>query len=111
MKKAAILGAVVLFTAVYAQEDDKTAEVSEVDPFVADDAEDVDAEVDDAEADDEDEMSKAFNPAHPEPEWLKYAGTVVGIVAGWYGPWTQRARNYDCFSETLAFGDALNYWY
>ena len=46
-----------------------------------------------------------FDPLVPGGETWQYINFAEGVLLGFYGPFTQRARNYDCFSESynLAF--------
>ena len=48
-----------------------------------------------------------FDPLNPGPDWWKYVRFVRGILNGFYGPFNQRARNYDCFSETYTLGTEM----
>jgi|SanBayMetagenome_1026888.scaffolds.fasta_scaffold46963_2 hypothetical protein len=41
-----------------------------------------------------------YNPLSPGPSFWNESGFGFGIVAGIYGPLSQRAGGYSCFNET-----------
>jgi hypothetical protein len=51
-----------------------------------------------------------FDPMAPGPEWFGYWTFAQGILDGIYPSMIQRARNYDCFGETMQFASALADW-
>ena len=63
----------------------------------------------------EDEMWVAepmddFDPTAPGPDWFGYWTFAQGIFDGVYPPLVQRARNYDCFSESMNFANVMVDW-
>ena len=77
MKKAALFAAVAMM-GVAAQ--DEPAEVEEV------------------------EYLPDYDPKDPGPDYWSETSFGVGLVAGWYGPFTQRVMHYDCKSEAWSVG-------
>ena len=61
-----------------------------------------------AQEDDEEEMPMEYlpdyNPKNPGPDYWNETSFGVGLVAGWYGPFTQRVHLYDCKSEAWSVG-------
>ena len=41
-----------------------------------------------------------YDPASPGPVWWANTGFSFGMLAGFYGPFTQRAQNYGCANES-----------
>ena len=54
---------------------------------------------------------KVFNPNQQGVEVWQYLNFANGAIQGFYAPFTQRVRNYDCFSETYNLGYELMNWY
>jgi hypothetical protein len=76
MKKAALFAAVAVM-GVAAQDDSAAAEV---------------------------EYLPDYDPKDPGPDYWSETSFGVGLVAGWYGPFTQRVMAYDCKSEAWSVG-------
>lgn len=51
-----------------------------------------------------------FDPTAPGPDWFGYWTFAQGVFDGILPPLIQRSRNYDCFSESMNFANALVDW-
>lgn len=51
-----------------------------------------------------------FDPTAPGPDWFGYWTFAQGVFDGVYPPLAQRARNYDCFGESMVFGSVMMDW-
>jgi|LakMenEpi03Aug12_release.lakeMendotaPanAssembly.Ray.scaffolds.fasta_scaffold608428_1 hypothetical protein len=51
-----------------------------------------------------------FDPTAPGPDWFGYWTFAQGVFDGVYPPLAQRARNYDCFGESMNFGSVMMDW-
>ena len=59
----------------------------------------------------EEDGSEAWDPLQPGGKPMSALGFTHGLLTGLYGPYIQRLRNYDCFSETYTFGTEMLNWY
>jgi hypothetical protein len=67
-------------------------------------------ETEDDAAEEGEEESEAFDPLLPGGEIWGYINLAQGALTGFWGPYSQRARDYDCFSESYNLASEILNW-